>query len=178
MTRYQRAAWKLAFSFVGNMEDAKELSQNGFVNAYQHLKGFRKQAKFSTWLYRIIVNECKDFFKQQARQPRGSSLAHAPDSEGDEAELLFDVADPGRDPSEELANQELARRVGQAITALPMKQRTAFVLHHLHGLSLEETSAIMRCRVGTVKSHIFRATEHLRADLAPVVKAKEEVRVG
>jgi len=162
--RYQRTAIQVAFSFVGNYEDAKELSQNGFVKAYQHLRWFRGQAKFSTWLFRIIVNECKDFFRRRGRQPTVVALSPDPDVDG---QALFDVVDSGADPRDELANKELASTLTKAIEGLPMQQRTAFVLHHLHGMALEELSDVMRCRVGTVKSHLFRATERLRTVLSP-----------
>jgi len=159
--RYQHAAWKLAYSFVGNMDDAKELSQNGFLKAYQHLSRFRKQAKFSTWLYRIIVNECKDFFKRKARRPHVVSLAHGADPD-DDASVVFDVADPRPDPVGHAANKELARAIMDALGYLSEHQRAAFVLCYLDDYSLDETAQIMRCRVGTVKAHLFRATERLR----------------
>lgn len=174
VTRYQPAAWKLAYSFVGNWDDAKELSQNGFVKAYQHLRGFRKQAKFSTWLYRIVVNECKDFFKRKARRPRMASLGS--DEDPDDA-IVFEVADPTGDPSDVLATRELARRVQGAIGGLAGRQHTAFRLHHLNGLSLEETADVMKCRVGTVKAHLFRACERLRAALSPYLREQERAEV-
>ena len=172
--RYQQAAWKLAYSVVGNLDDAKELSQNSFVKAYRHLRRFRKQARFSTWLYRIVVNECKDFFKRKARRPRMVSLGS--DEDPDEA-IVFEVADPGGDPSDQLASHELARCLQQAIGALADQQRTAFMLHHLNGLPIDEVAGVMGCRVGTVKSHLFRACERLRAQLAPYLTDQENVEV-
>ena len=174
--RYQGATIKLAYGFVGNYEDARELSQNGFVNAYQHLRQFRGQSKFSTWLYRIVVNECKDFLRHKARKAGVVSLSADPD---DEAGGTFEVADPGGGPGEELANRELATQLTQAIEQLPMKQRTAFVLHHVEGLTLEEVAQVMDCRVGTVKAHVFRAAERLRELLKPLLShldVRNEVR--
>lgn len=165
VTRYQLAAWKLAYSFVGNMEDAKELSQNGFVKAYQHLAHFRRHAKFSTWLYRILVNECKDFFKRRVRQPQTVPLA----ADDPEDPVLFEVEDSTGDPRDALATQELAKHLGEAIRSLPRNQQQAFVLHHLHGRSLEEVADVLGCRVGTVKAHLFRACSRLRVRLAPYV---------
>ncbi len=63
----------------------------------------------------------------------------------------------------------MSRRLSEAIGALPQQQGEAFALHHLHGLPLSETAQVMGCRIGTVKSHIFRATERLRIELAPWV---------
>lgn len=168
--RYQAAAIKVAYGFVGNYEDARELSQNGFVKAYQHLARFRGQSKFSTWLYRIVVNECKDFLKRKGRRPPIVSLFE--ESDADEPGSV-EVVDASGGPSEALVNRELARHLSEAIDQLPMKQRMAFILHHVQGLPLEEMTEIMDCRVGTVKAHLFRATERLRVLLSPYVKTTE-----
>ena len=164
--RYQLAAWKLAYGLVGNMDDAKELSQNGFVKAYRHLRSFRGGSKFSTWLYRIVVNECKDFLKAKSRRPMTVSLTPTDEEAGGE---LFEPEDPSRSPREAAADQDVARRLSSAIAVLPLQQGVAFRLHHLEGYSLEEAAQIMGCRVGTVKAHVFRACERLRSELEPYV---------
>ena len=158
--KYQGRAIRLAFSFLGNYEDAKDVSQEAFVSAYRSLGRFRSASTFCTWLYRIIVNACKDTYRQHARQPVVVAGMGEPEPGGHPGHSLFvDVVDPGADPSGQMANQELAGQLSEAIAALPMKQRTAFLLHHVHGWPLAETAQIMGCRLGTVKSHIFRATE-------------------
>ena len=168
---YQGMALRLAFSLLGNYEDAKDVSQEAFVSAYRALGRFRGGATFSTWLYRIIVNECQDAVRRRARQPAVVAAVGAPDPDAHERpDLFIDVDDPRADPSDQLATRELSQRLSAAIGALPDKQRTAFVLHHLHGLSLDEVAALMGCRVGTVKSHVFRATNHLRSQLGPWLK--------
>lgn len=172
VSRYQLAAWKVAYSFLGNIEDAKDVSQNGFVKAYQHLRDFRGRAKFSTWLYRIIVNECKDFFKRQARRPAAVSLVA--ESYDDES-VVFELADPGGTPHQVLVDRELAVQLNQAIQMLPHQQQTAFILHHLHGIAVEDVAQMMDCRAGTVKAHLFRACEQLRARLSPYLQSHAEV---
>ena len=171
--KYQAAALKLAFSMLGNYEDARDASQEAFLNAYRSLARFRYGARFSTWLYRIVVNECKDVYKRRSREPRGSVRVGEPDADESGETLFVDVADPTGDPRRQAADRELGRSLSRAIGSLPMKQRTAFALHHLHGLSLEGVADVMRCRVGTVKSHVFRATERLRIDLAPSLAQQE-----
>ena len=166
--RYQRPCWQLAYGLVGNLEDAKDLAQNGFVKAYRNLARFRSEAEFSTWLYRIIVNECKDFLRCKSRQPALLPL-HSANSE-DHDPILFDVADPAGDPCDFFQARELAQRISRAIRELPMKQKTAFLLHHLQGLTLGELAQAMGCRIGTVKSHLFRATEAIRLKVEPYIK--------
>ncbi len=165
--KYQAATLRLAFSFLGNYEDARDVSQDAFVSAYRSLRRFRSSARFSTWLYRIVVNACKDVYKRRARQPAVVASVGEPDPETDPGSLFVDVDDPTASPSEQLANRELAHRLSEAIGKLSMKQRTAFMLHHVHGLPLEEVAAVMHCQVGTIKSHVFRATEQLRVILSP-----------
>lgn len=167
--QYQQTARRLAFSMLGNAEDAKDASQEAFVSAYRSLHRFRGGARFSTWLYRIVVNECQDVYRRRARQPVAAAQVGEPDPQTNGVCLFVDVADPAGRPSDQAANRELAHRLSVAIGALPMRQRTAFVLHHLHGLPLEEVAQVMHCRLGTVKSHMFRATEQLRRHLSPWV---------
>ena len=164
--RYQRQAIRLAYTLLGNYEDARDASQDAFVSAYRSIAAFRGSAKFSTWLFRIVVNKCKDARRARTRQPAIALRVGARDDRDDES-LFIDVDDPAAGPGEQLANRDLGRRLTASIRKLPMTQRTAFLLHHVHGLPLEEAAHIMGCRLGTVKSHIFRATESLRAQLTP-----------
>ena len=165
--RYQGSAIRLAFSFLGNYEDARDVSQEAFVSAYRALGRFRAASKFSTWLYRIVVNECKDARKRRARQPMATSGLGGPDPDAEAEDGLFiDVADPGAGPGDQAAGREFSRALNDQIRALPEQQRAAFLLHHVHGLPLEEAAGVMGCRVGTVKAHVFRATERLRGRLA------------
>ena len=165
--KYQGTALRLAFGFLGNYEDAKDVSQEAFVSAYQALGRFRSAAKFSTWLYRIVINGCKDAHKRRARQPMVVAGVGGPAPEDEAGEGLFvDVADPGAGPGDHASGRELSLALSAAIGELPDQQRTAFLLHHVHGLPLVEAADVMGCRVGTVKAHVFRATERLRGRLA------------
>jgi RNA polymerase sigma-70 factor (ECF subfamily) len=166
--RYQDRAIRIAFTFVGNHEDARDVAQEAFVSAYQGLRAFRGTAKFSTWLYRIIMNRCKDVHRRRARHPVTLASLGAPEHEGSGEDSVFaDAADPGPDPEALATSRELGQQLTAAIRELPMNQRTAFLLHHVHGFAIEEAAGIMECRVGTVKSHLFRATSSLRKRLTP-----------
>ena len=165
--KYQGPAIRLAFSFLGNYEDARDVSQDAFVSAYRCLRQFRRTARFSTWLFRIIVNACKDAHRRRAHQPSVVARVGEPDDDDGETLFMVDVADSAADPRERSAARELGAKMTRAIQGLPMRQRAAFLLHHVHGCSLEDTAAVMSCRLGTVKAHIFRATESLRTQLGP-----------
>ena len=167
VNKYQAGALRLAFSLLANDEDAKDAAQDAFIRAYQSLGRFRGHAKFSTWLYRIVVNACTDHVRRRIRQPVAAGSFDGSDPDPDQPSLFVDVSDPGDGPDAQLANRELGRQLSAAIGALSMKQRTAFLLHHVHGLPLDEVAGIMDCRTGTVKSHIFRATERVKTQLRP-----------
>ena len=173
--RYQAQAQRVAFSLLGNYEDARDASQEAFVSAFRALGRFRGGASFSTWLYRIVVNECKDAFKRRARRPLAAASIGEEPHAGDNPTggLFVDVADAAAGPGDQAAGRELSRRISAEIAALPFRQRTVFLLHHVHGLPLAEVAAVMGCRLGTVKSHLFRATEHLRERLADVMGTEE-----
>jgi RNA polymerase sigma-70 factor (ECF subfamily) len=165
--RHQAAALRVAVSLLGNYEEARDACQEAFVSAYRALARFRGGAAFSTWLYRIVVNECRDVLRRRARQPAVAALGNGAEEAAADGALVFDLEDPGAGPVALAANRELAQRLGGAMARLPQQQRTAFVLHHVHGLTLAEAAAVMRCRVGTVKAHVFRATQHLHELLHP-----------
>lgn len=170
--RYQLAAWKLAYGFVGDFEEARDLSQNGFIKAYQQLHRFRGASKFSTWFYRIIANECKDFLRWRGRRPFLVSLSAQEAEDGEDPALPFEWEDRGNDPREAAHQRELAAQLAQAVERLPLRQRTAFLLRHASGLSLEESAEVLGCRVGTVKTHLFRASEALRRALEPLLTSE------
>jgi RNA polymerase sigma-70 factor (ECF subfamily) len=172
--KYQDQAIRLAYSLLGNYDDARDASQDAFVRAYRGLRRFRGRAKFSTWLYRIVVNACRDAQRSRARQPAAVAGVGEPDPDDDE-NLFVDVDDPAASPAEQAAGRELGLQLSRALQGLPAQQRTAFLLHHVHGLSLDEAAGVMDCRLGTVKAHIFRATQALRRALGPWL-AQEDLR--
>lgn len=166
--RYQAPAQRMAFGFLGNEEDAREVAQDAFVQAYQALGRFRAEARFSTWFFRIVINRCKDTLRARMRRPKVVAQVGEASAQSEPGQTLFvDVADPAADPARVAAGRDFGQRLTGALSQLPETQRTAFLLHHVHGLSLEEIAAIMGCRVGTVKSHLFRALARLRQQLDP-----------
>lgn len=166
--RYQGPALRLAFSLLGDYEDARDVSQDAFVSAYQSLGRFRGAARFSTWLYRIVVNKCRDVQRRRLHRPQVVGGVGEPDADANGAGwFVVDVEDPAAGPRDDAASRELARELRRAIQDLSAHQRMAFMLHHMNGHSLEDVAGMMGCRVGTVKSHLFRAVESLRRRLAP-----------
>ena len=159
--RHTLFAWKLAYGQTGNIEDAREISQNAFLKAFRQLRRFRGDSRFSTWLCRIVLNESTDFGRRKRREPSSVPI----DSAWDEDFILVEPADPAAGPRETAEGQELAAMISSCVRRMPAQQRTAFTLHHLHGMRVEEVAQAMGCRPGTVKAHLFRAVARLRKDL-------------
>ena len=165
--KYQASTLRLAFSLLGHHEDARDAAQDAFLRAYQALGRFRGRAKFATWLYRIVVNACTDVARRRMRQPVAVGSVDGNDLEPETPNLFADLPDPHEGPDAQASGRELCRQLTAAIEELSMKQRAVFLLHHVQGLPLNDVAAILGCRTGTVKSHLFRATERLQAQLQP-----------
>ncbi len=166
---YQERAVRIAYSFVGNFEDARDLAQEAFVKAYGHLAEFKEESQFYTWLYRIIVNACKDFLrKKKIRQHLYFWVRR--DGENEEVDLSAQAVDRAKDAAEELINRELGDEIYKALRKLPFQQRSAFTLRYLEGLSLQETADTMNLSVGAVKANVWQAGEKMKKFLSHVAE--------
>lgn len=143
-----RVAYRL---LGGDQAAAEDVAQNALLRAYRALPGFRGQSSLDTWFYRILVREAYRHRRWQAvRRLFGAGADEAPEPLDDR---------PQGDPV-------LRRRIAAALENLTSSQREAFVLVHLEGVSVAETASILGKAVGTVKSHLHRALESLRRELA------------
>jgi RNA polymerase sigma-70 factor (ECF subfamily) len=127
------------------------------------MKSFRGTSSFSTWLYRIALNVCRDEIKRRARRPYAASSLATDDQPDPLAAIPSD--EPG--PDEVAETHERRRLVQEAIARLPEHHRTPLVLRDLEGLSYEQIGEVLGAAVGTVKSRINRARLALKAELAP-----------
>jgi RNA polymerase sigma-70 factor (ECF subfamily) len=151
--RYRRPIYQVCYRFVGNHEDASDLSQDVFLRAYRGLKNFRGQAALSTWLYRIGVNVCLN--RVSAKKPLDSTI-----DEPIETQNLIDATDDS--PAERLMREEQGARVRAAIARLPDKQRATLILRTYHELSHQEIADILGSSVGAVKANFFHALANLK----------------
>jgi RNA polymerase sigma-70 factor (ECF subfamily) len=155
VTRYRRQVYQLCYRFVGNHEDASDLSQEVFVRAYRALAKFRGHASLATWLYRIGVNVSLN--KVSSRRPEV-----APVGEVDELPAR------GESPVDSLLRGERAERVRDAISRLPRKQRATLILRVYHDLPHEQIAKIVGSSVGAVKANFFHALNNLKKLLQDV----------
>lgn len=160
MALHMDQVFGLAWSVLRNREEALDAAQEVFIKLHRMLHKFDCGANLPAWLYRVCLNHCIDV----KRRSRSSELELTED-EWDRLQ----GGDEG-DPSWNLQNRELQDAIRTAVGGLPERQRFAFILRHYQFLSLAEIAETMGCSVGAVKSHLSRATAHLRITLAGYVE--------
>jgi len=157
--RWERPIYALAYRQLGREEDARDVCQETFLRAFRAIGGFRGQAKFSSWLYRIALNLCRDWVRKQRRAP----VVQMPD-DVDAMELAAE-----REPSESIedlvARHDLTRIVEKAMAKLPEEQRTAIILKEYHGLTFQEIADLAGCPLSTVKTRLYQGLAVLRREL-------------
>jgi len=154
ITRHKEKVRNLVYLTIGNAASVDDLSQEVFIKVFRKLNRFKGDSKFTTWLYRITVNHCKDELRKQ------------------KVRKIFDVFDRARhenlyayDGAAQSDTQELVRK---ALTQLPEKLRIPVVLKDIEGFTYQEIGEMLGCELGTVKSRIFRGRENLRHMLKPI----------
>lgn len=162
--RHASTIINLAYRMVGDRAEAEDLAQEAFLTAFKALATFRADAKFSTWLYRIAANKCKDWL----RVKRPGMGQH--DVDIDET-LDVHVADE-QTPERLLSQQQVAQELDQAIQRLPPLYREAFVLKHLEGLSYEEMEEILGVNSDTLKMRVYKGRVQLSRDLVVLNSAR------
>lgn len=148
--RYQRPVFRAVLNMVGNYEDAREVTQQAFLKAFEHLSRYDPQRRFFSWIYRIAINEAINHVKSRRE-------FEALDGDG--------VGDPGVDPMNALERQ---RAVREALQALKPDHREVIVLRHFMDCSYEELGETLGLPLTTVKSRLFDARRALRDLLAPL----------
>ncbi len=161
VSAYEGKIYNLALRYLGSREDAMDASQEVFLRVFRFLPGFQEESGFSTWIYRIGVNVCKDMLHRRLK--RAEQPLEVPDEE-DEGRPV-DVPDLRYDPERIMEGVELRQALSDAILALPEQQREIIILRDIRGLSYEEIALALVLEAGTVKSRLFRARENLRKKL-------------
>ena len=147
--RHRRSVYQLCYRFVGNHEDASDLSQDVFLRAYRGLRSFRGQSTIATWLYRIGVNVCLN--RVSVKRPASEPI---------EEQQHVDTAIES--PAERVLRGERAVRVRKAIAELPPKQRAALILRVYQEMSHQEIAGVLGSSVGAVKANVFHALQNLK----------------
>ncbi|MDX2441281.1 MAG: sigma-70 family RNA polymerase sigma factor [Desulfobacterales bacterium] len=156
--------FNLCYWFVGDYQDANDLAQDVFFKAFKALKNFRFESAFSTWIYRIAVNTCKNRLKSfQYRLKK--KFVHLNNTAAAKNNPGVEIADESSSPEIELGRKEKSRLIQTAINSLPTEKKAVVVLRDIEGLSYEEISSVTGFNLGTVKSKLARARQDLREKL-------------
>jgi RNA polymerase sigma-70 factor (ECF subfamily) len=163
MARYSTKAYHIAYGILSQKDDAEEVTQDAFVRIYRALPKFRGDSEFSTWMYRIVVNQARNKYRWNKR--RGAQVNISINQEldiDDSRSLTLDLPDKSKTPDKEVMFKEWEVEIAREMEKLPEVNREALILRNVKNLSYEQIAQILDCKVGTVKSRIARAREELR----------------
>jgi len=162
---YQNRVYGLCWRMMSNSEEAEEVAQEVFITVYKSLPDFRGDSRFSTWLYRVTVNHCKNRMKYLGRRKYYQSESFDGPVETEEGEMVKQIADEHLDPLDRLEQKETQALVQKKLNELEEEQKAVLLLRDIEGLSYQEIAEILDLREGTVKSRIHRARLELKEKL-------------
>jgi RNA polymerase sigma-70 factor, ECF subfamily len=162
--QHSRAVFRLAFRMTGNEQDAEDVVQETFLRAYRQLDKYEARSSFSTWLYRIASNYSLDLIRMRKRHEDKRQRGKA-----DERDILQTIPVNAPGPDRIAHSNQVQARVNEALKELSDQERTAFVLRHFEGLSIDEIGQALGTGTNATKHSIFRAVQKLRRSLEPLV---------
>jgi RNA polymerase sigma-70 factor, ECF subfamily len=159
VSRYASSILSTTWRMLGDKAEGEDIAQDTFLAAFRALSAFREEARFSTWLYRIAVNKCRDRLRARAASPEIEPPAgDAPEPAGASVEH--------RSPEALLGDKQRSQRLEQAIARLAPLYREAFVLRHLEGLTYEEMAEALGADGSTLRMRVYKARAQLSRELA------------
>jgi len=167
--KYQKKMFNIAYRMIGNYEDACEIVQDTFVSAYKGVKNFEGKARFSTWLYAIVVNLSRNRLRQLKIQRSREAFSIDDPVGADDAEVKREIASYEPSILERLERKDVQRNVQDCIDTLDNELKEVLVLRDIQGFSYDEITDMLKIPVGTVKSRLFRAREALKDCLKKVM---------
>jgi RNA polymerase sigma-70 factor (ECF subfamily) len=167
--RYQQKIYAIAYQMLGgDAEEARDRTQDVFLQAFRSIKGFKGKSSFHTWLYRIVINTCIDARRRQNRWKKIFFPWRVDrDRDAPPENSLEEIADvnPNSDPLATASSRQLEDDVKSVLDKLPQRQRTIFQLKVFQEMSIAEIAEAMELAEGTVKTHLFRATRTVQKQL-------------
>lgn len=158
VSTYKKSVFNTVLGFLQHFENAEEVTQDVFIKIFETIGSFKNQSKLSTWIYRISVNESLDFIRRAKRKKRFAMITSL---FGNENEVLYQPVEFNH-PGVLMENKEKAAVLFKAISQLPEKQKTAFVLQKVEHCSQQKIAEIMQLNEGAVESLLTRAKTNLK----------------
>jgi RNA polymerase sigma-70 factor (ECF subfamily) len=166
---YKKKMYYFALDMVGNPADAEDVSQEIFLKVFRSFSTFKRNAKLSSWLYRIAYNTSIDHLRRKAITPEAVD-----DEVLDVASAGFSESPASLDPARTAEAHLLSAKIDKALQKVSSQERAVFLMRHYNGLKLDEVAEIMKISVGSVKSYLFRCIQKLRQELAIPGSAPQE----
>jgi RNA polymerase sigma-70 factor (ECF subfamily) len=163
VVRYQKPVYNLVYRFLGNVDDAKDITQETFVKAYQSLTKHNPDLAFHSWLFRIAQNLSIDYLRWKKRR-RTVSLDE-PFEETEQEMHYHEIADQTPDVRNQLVEAQKCAHIQTIINSLPEQFKSVIILRHIEGLSLQEIAHILNLPLGTVKTNLYRARNLMKEKL-------------
>lgn len=160
--RHRTLVYRFAYQMVPRRDDAEDITQEAFVRAYQNLDRYRDEAKFTTWLLRIVTNLCTD----RSRMAQRRTNLETQEAAGALTWMTVGMQD---DPVENLEGDRRMRAIRTALVALPLHHRTAIILRDIEEREYEDIASVFGCSVGGAKLRVLRARRALRDRVAPLI---------
>ena len=165
--RYDQEVLRMALRIVRSPDEAQDLYQEAFLKVYRSIGQFRLEARFSTWLYRVVMNVCLDHLRRQ------KTRNEVPAGENDDGEVSYAETlkedRPGLNPERAFQSGEITRRLDAALCRLSPKERMVFELKHCQGLKLRDIGDLCGTSEEAAKNSLFRALQKLRVELKDLV---------
>jgi RNA polymerase sigma-70 factor (ECF subfamily) len=167
--KHQKKMLNIAFRMIGNYEDACEIVQDAFVSAYKAIRHFEEKARFTTWLYTIVVNLSRNRLNQLKIKNSREAFSMDDPVLTDSSELAVELASSEPSVLERLEKRDAQKKVQACIDSLDNEFKEVIILRDMQGFSYDEISDMLKMPAGTVKSRLFRAREMLRDRLKRVM---------
>jgi|TARA_B100001964_G_scaffold214715_1_gene252495 RNA polymerase sigma-70 factor (ECF subfamily) len=168
--RHRDKIYARAFSMLRNEEEALDMSQEAWIKGWQRLKQFKRDASFTTWMTRIVINLCLDFLRKRQRQATDSLERIEEEGGGIERRMPVETFNP----TENMEREELREEIDSAMEKLSHEHRTVLLLHEFEGMEYKEIAKAMACSIGTVMSRLFYARRRLGSLLITLKKERQK----
>jgi RNA polymerase sigma-70 factor (ECF subfamily) len=167
--RYEKSLFTFGMKMCRQRQDAEDVAQDTFMNAFRYLDRFRGETKLRNWLFKIAARACLKKRRKRKEEPEHILSLDIP-AEGGEKGARYDIPDWSGDPSDTVLNGELKEIIDAAIRSLPHKYRLVFTLRDIEGFSTQESADILDISVQSVKTRLHRARLFLREKISDLYK--------
>ena len=167
--RHKDRVFNLCYRILGDYNEANDYAQETFIKAFKSLKGFRFESSFSTWLYRIAVNNCKNRLRSLEKRYQGKTVSLENTNYPGKGNPAFEIRDDSSSPANELERKEKSAFIQTAINSLPAEQKIVIILREIEGRSYEEIAETTGLALGTVKSRLARGRMELKNKLRKIL---------